>query len=79
MAETTRWIVTLEPGGSLAAIRSRLEGAGLNIEQVLEEIGVVVGSGDDHAASAVRKLDGVADVSPEREIDIGPPGSPGTW
>ncbi len=57
MAETTRWIVTLEPGGSLAAIRSRLEGAGLNIEQVLEEIGLTAQEVSRQVVEAVARTE----------------------
>lgn len=79
MAGRTRWVITLSGRRPLAAVRKDIEAAGFNIEEALEAIGVVTGTGDEETASKLRQVDGVEDVSPEQRIDIGPPDSPGTW
>ena len=75
MSRSRRWIVTLAEGASAAELRTRLDSAGFEVDQVLDEIGVVTGRGDDAVAAQVREIDGVEDVSPEGEIGIGPPDS----
>lgn len=70
-----RWIVTLTEGAGAAEIRSRLSKAGFDVDQVLDEIGVVTGSGDEDVAEKLRGLEEVEDVSPEGEIGVGPPDS----
>lgn len=79
MAEQKRWVVTLSKERPLSDIRQTLAKAGFAVDQVLEEIGVVTGSSDDAAVERIRALRGVADVSKDAPIDIGPPGSPTTW
>lgn len=79
MAEQQRWVVTLSSDRPLADLRKDLAGAGFSVEQELTELGVVTGNCDEKAAGKVRALPGVADVSPDTPIDIGPPGSPSTW
>ena len=79
MAGRNSWVITLSGRRPLAAVRKDVEAAGFSIDQAMEAIGVITGSCDDAIASKVRKIDGVADVSREQRIDIGPPDSPGTW
>lgn len=75
MANEKRWIVTLADGSALADVRRRLTDAGFDVDQVLEEIGVVTGQGDDEVAAKLREIEAVEDVSPEGAIGIGPPDS----
>jgi hypothetical protein len=75
MADSKRWVVTLREGVGPAALRRRLAEAGLDVDQVLEEIGVVTGQGDDSVADKLRGLDEVEDVSAEGEARIAPPDS----
>jgi hypothetical protein len=49
------------------------------IDGVLEEIGIITGSATDSVAEAVRAIPGVADVSPDQPVDVGPPDSETTW
>ena len=79
MAEQKQWVVTLSRERPLSDVRRELEGAGFEVDQVLEEIGVVTGRSDEACAEKLRALAGVADVAADRPIDIGPPGSPDTW
>jgi hypothetical protein len=50
-----------------------LAAAGMAVEQVLEATGIVTGSADPNNAAKLRKMRGVADVSPDHPVDIGPP------
>lgn len=79
MAEQQRWVVTLSSHRPLADLRADLAGAGFSVEQELAELGVVTGSCDEKVAGKLRALPGVADVSPDTPIDIGPPGAAPTW
>lgn len=75
MANEKRWIVTLVEGAALPDVRRRLADAGFDVDQVLDEIGVVTGRGDDDVAAKLRGIEAVEDVSPEGEIGISPPDS----
>jgi hypothetical protein len=69
-------VITLSgerPAGEVAA---ELEAAGLTVGQILKEVGVITGSAPASAHARLRKVPGVADVSPDHAVDIGPPGSP---
>ena len=79
MSTQPSWIVTLAPGQPAAGIARELARAGLTVEQVLDEIGIVTGRGSADLAPSLRAIAGVADVSPGSDIDIGPPGSGTTW
>lgn len=54
---------------------SRLRDAGLEVEQELEEIGVVTGSIDSEKAESLREIEGVSHVERSREFRIAPPDS----
>jgi hypothetical protein len=73
MAHGKRWIVTLADGSAMADARRQLADAGFDVDQVLEEIGVVTGSGDDDVAAKLRAIEAVEDAAPEGKVDIGPP------
>ncbi len=42
-------------------------------DQVLGDIGCIIGSADDSCLEALRGVRGVIDVAPDVGIDIGPP------
>ncbi len=71
----TEWVITLNPDTGAAQARDALAKAGLHVDQVLEEIGVITGHGDAQLGAALRDIKGVADVAEQAHIDIGPPGS----
>jgi hypothetical protein len=73
------WIVTTSGDRPMADVRKDLEDAGFSIGQVLEEVGSITGAAADETAKKLRSIKGVADVSENAPIDIGPPGSPETW
>ena len=79
MASGKRWIVTTSSDRSLGDVRKNLSETGFAVDQVLDEIGCITGSASDDVATQMRGIPGVADVSPEIPIDIGPPDAPVTW
>ncbi|MFD9669822.1 hypothetical protein ACFWAY_51155 [Rhodococcus sp. NPDC059968] len=76
---TQRWIVTTSQDRPITPIAKDLSDAGFDIDSMLEEIGVIVGSADVGLAQRLRAIAGVVDVSPESSIDIGPPEAPEMW
>ena len=74
MAKGKKWIVTTSGNRSLKDIKKELTDAGFGVDQVLDDIGVITGTADD--AERMRKISGVSDVSPDHEVDIGPPDAP---
>jgi hypothetical protein len=79
MPETKGWIVTMSHERPIKEVAKDLSDAGFAVHDVLEEIGSIIGAAADDVASKLRSIPGVLDVSPDRPIDIGPPGSPDTW
>lgn len=79
MTESKHWIVTTNGERSLAAVKKELTANGFEVGQVLEEIGCITGTAGESVAEKSRSISGVADVSPDMPIDIGPPDAPVTW
>ncbi|RBI69386.1 hypothetical protein DQ400_01465 [Vreelandella sulfidaeris] len=79
MPNIALWIITISDDQSINDIATRLSAEGLTIRDVLEEIGCITGSADDVTAERLKKVNGVVDISPDRQIDIGPPGADETW
>ncbi len=73
MSDTPAWTVTLSNERPVALVVKELRAAGLRTSHVLGEIGVITGHAPAHAVAALRRVRGVADVSPELAVDIGPP------
>ena len=78
-ASKKTWVVTTSRDRPLADIAKDLSRAGFAIDQTLEQIGVFTGKSDDKAVGKARAIRGVADVSPDQPINIGPPNSRDTW
>ncbi len=76
MARNTGWIVTTSDDRPIAEIAKDLSRAGFNVGHVLGEVGSITGSADPAIVGKLRAIPGVADVSPETGIDIGPPDAP---
>jgi hypothetical protein len=68
-------VITLSGDRAIHDVANDLRAAGLHVDQVLEAIGSVTGSADPEHVERLRKVKGVADVSHDHSIDIGPPGS----
>jgi hypothetical protein len=69
-------VITLSGERPAGEVTAELEAAGFTVGQVLSEVGVVTGSAGRGALARLRAVRGVADVSPDHAIDIGPPGAP---
>ena len=76
MAKQKRWVVTTSGNQPLSDVRKNLVESGFTVDQVLGEIGLIIGAAEDDVAERVRNIPGVVDVSPETRIDIGPPDAP---
>ena len=70
------WIVTASPSRPASAVAEEIKAAGFTVTQVLEHTGNIVVRGGPAAASRIGSMPGVADVSPDHTVDIGPPGAP---
>jgi len=79
MPKHKSWIITTSGDRPVKDVAKDLKASGFSVDQVLDEIGAITGAADDGVAEKARSIKGVADVSPEGTIDIGPPGSPTTW
>jgi hypothetical protein len=73
------WIVTTSGDRAIADVAKDLKAAGFAIEQTLDQVGVITGKSDAKAITKARAVRGVADVSPDHPVDIGPPNSRETW
>jgi glycine cleavage system aminomethyltransferase T len=73
MPKKEHWIITLTGEQPLPKAIAGLRKAGLEIDQVMDVIGVVTGSAGKAEVNKLRKVVGVADVSPDSAVDIGPP------
>ena len=81
-SETTQkktWVVTTSPDRPIADIAKDLSATGFAIDQTLDAIGVITGTSDDKVVGKARAVRGVTDVSPDQNVDIGPPNSRDTW
>jgi predicted CopG family antitoxin len=76
MAKGKKWIVTTSGKGSLSDVKKKLTESGFKVDKVLDEIGVITGTSSDDDVERLRKVEGVADVSPDEQVDIGPPDAP---
>jgi hypothetical protein len=70
---SSRWVITTSGGRPISDVAVDVAAAGFAIDQVLEVIGIITGSATDGVAEAVRAVPGVADVSRDLPVDIGPP------
>jgi hypothetical protein len=77
--KTLGWIVTTSGDRPAKEVAKDLKAAGFSVGQILEEIGSIIGEADERVIDKVRSIRGVADVSREGEVDIGPPDAPTTW
>jgi hypothetical protein len=61
---------------AIADVASALRATGMQVEQVLGDIGMVVGSIEADAESSVRAVDGVQSVDRSLGFQLPPPNSP---
>jgi hypothetical protein len=79
MTGATNWIVTTTGERSLDEIADDLARVGFAKRHRQSEIGIIAGAASSDVISRQREIPGVADVSPDHEVDIGPPDAPVTW
>jgi hypothetical protein len=79
MAKGNRWIITTNADRPIKDIAKDLGAAGLKGVRVLKEVGSITGSADEKVVTKLRKVRGVVDVSPDADVDVGPPDSSETW
>jgi hypothetical protein len=79
MAKCKTWIITTSSERPIDEISKDLQRAGLVVRETLSEIGCIVGSASEEAVAKLRKVPGVANVSQDSSVDVGPPGSSDTW
>jgi hypothetical protein len=73
-AETKQaFVVTVTGDRPIAEVARDLKAAGFDVDQVLEFIGSITGSAPAKSLKKLRAIPGVADVSEDHPIDIGPP------
>ena len=71
-----RLVITISNERPIHEVAHDLRKAGLQVDQVLENIGSVTGSAETGTVKRLRSIPGVADVSPDHPVNIGPPGAP---
>lgn len=72
-AAKRRVVITMSGDRPIREVAADLKAAGLDVDHVLETIGSVTGSVDPKSMARLRRVRGVADVSPDYPADIGPP------
>jgi hypothetical protein len=77
MAAPTRIMITVtdESLDQLSSVATQLRGAGVNVEQTLDEVGMIIGTVDESKLESVSKIAGVAGVERDRTVTIAPPDS----
>jgi hypothetical protein len=74
MAKSKTWVVTTSSDQPITEVAEKLTRTGFAVSQVLDAIGIIMGTADDDVVKKLRKIPGVTDVSPEPPpINIGPP------
>ena len=79
MGAGKKWIITTSPDQSIEDVKKKVTQAGFSVDQVFDQIGSLSGTASDEVVDKLRSVKGVADVSPDHPIDIGPPDAPVTW
>jgi len=81
MGKRKKLIVTTSGDRSIHDVAKDLIARGFVVDQVYDAIGSLSGEADDDdVIDKIKKVKGVADVSPEHpDIDIGHPGDSNTW
>lgn len=59
----------------IVEVAGKLSSAGMTVEQIMDKIGVIVGSCDSDKMEVLSQVEGVSAVEPERDYQIPPPES----
>lgn len=57
-------------------VAQHLQDAGLQVEQVMDDLGIITGACDDAQISAVKNVEGVDSVDEDMSFHLAPPDSP---
>jgi len=76
MASKRKYVVTTSSTRPVATVADELRRSGFTVAQVLDAIGIVMGSCTPAVAERLRAHPDVVDVSPDADVDIGPPDAP---
>ena len=68
-------VVTLAGDRHVHDVARDLKAKGLEVDQVMDAIGVVTGSAAAASVAKLKQVPGVKDVSADHPVDIGPPGA----
>jgi len=73
MTGKREWVITASAERPLEAVAADLAAAGLEVQHVLTDMGIVAGAADEAVVAALRSVPGVLEVSPGGVLEIGPP------
>ena len=73
MSQDKKWIVTTSGDRPLRDVVKRLTENGFVVVQVLGEIGCIIGTANEDEIKRIRTIPGIADISPDTAIELGPP------
>ncbi len=79
MSQNKKWIVTTSGARPLRDVVERLTENGFVVVQVLGEIGCIIGTADEDEIKRMQAVPGIADISLDAAINIGPPDLPFSW
>lgn len=71
MPENSTWIVAANSERPLDDVAKDLAGIGFEVQDVLREVGCIVGTASDEVAKAAEQVPGVAGISQDRPIHFG--------
>jgi len=69
-------VITMSGDRPIHEVARDLKAAGFDVGDVLEFTGTVTGSAHPETTKKLRSIRGVADVSDDHSVDIGPPDAP---
>ena len=67
---------TIRDGHDVDEVAERLTRSGMRVDQKLADLGIVTGEVADDQLEKLGKLDGVAAVEPDGDVQLPPPTSP---
>jgi hypothetical protein len=73
--EKNAYIVTISGDRPIHEVAKDLTDAGFDVKDTLEAIGSITGVAHSNMVKKLRSVRGVADVSQDHPVDIGPPDS----
>jgi hypothetical protein len=79
MAEHPRWIVTTTQERPIGDVARDLADCGFAISETLDSIGCITGSAERGLIAALSKIEGVADIAPDTQIQLPPTDQGTTW